>query len=62
MPLYLTVKEAAEYVGVGVNTMRDCVNSADPPPFLRVGNRKMLQRDALGKYFEKKQEVRLNES
>jgi len=56
--LYLTVEEAAEYVGIGENLMRCYVNSADPPPYLKVGNRKLLQRAALAPYFEKMQEVR----
>lgn len=58
-PLYLPIVEAAEYVGIGVNAMRDYVNSSDPPPYLKVGNRRMLQVAALPAYFERKQEVRL---
>lgn len=57
--LYLNIEEAAAYVGIGVNTMRDYVNSADPPPYLMVGNSKRLQKAALAGYFEKRQEVRL---
>ena len=56
--LYLTVEEAAGYVGIGVNLMRCYANSADPPPYMKVGNRKMLQKSALAPYFEKRQEVR----
>ena len=56
--LYLTIEEAAGYVGIGVNLMRDYVNSSDPPPFLRIGNEKRLQKAALADYFEQRQEVR----
>lgn len=58
-PLYLPINEAAAYVGIGINAMRDFVNSADPPPYLKVGNKKLLQVAALPTYFEDKQEVRL---
>lgn len=58
-PLYLPITEAAEYVGIGEKAMRDFVNSADPPPYLKVGNKRLLQVAALPAYFERKQEVRL---
>lgn len=54
--LYLTVEEAARYVGIGEKTLRKYMDD-DPIPFLRVGNRKLLQRAALAEYFEGKQEV-----
>ena len=57
--LYLRIKEAAEYVGIGENRMRDLVNSDDPPPYLVVGKEKRLQKAALAEYFERRQEVRL---
>lgn len=57
--LYLNVEEAASYVGIGVNTMRDFVNSKDPPPFMKVGKKVLLQKAALAPYFERKQEVKL---
>jgi excisionase family DNA binding protein len=56
--LYLTVDEAAEYVGIGRNAMYDYLNSANPPPFLRVGNKRLLQKAALADYFEERQEVK----
>ena len=58
MSLYLTVADAAKYVGIGVNTMRAYVNSADPPPFLRVGKKVLLEREGLAPYFKAKQEVK----
>ena len=57
--LYLSVDEAAEYVGIGRNAMYDYMNSKNPPPHLRVGNKRLLQKAALEDYFEKLQEVRL---
>lgn len=57
-PLYMDVKQAAAYVGIGEKAMRDYVNSVDPPPYLMNGNRKLLQVAALAEYFEKRQEVR----
>ena len=58
MCLYMCLEDAAAYVGIGVKELRRYVNSDDPPPYLRVGNRRMLQVAALGPYFERKQEVR----
>ena len=34
MKLYMTISDAAAYAGIGVNTLRAYVNSADPPPYL----------------------------
>ena len=56
--LYLSVTDAADYVGIGVNAMRDYVNSADPPPYLKVGKKFMLERAALPGYFHERQEVK----
>lgn len=56
--LYATVEEAAEYVGIGVNAMRDFMNSSDPPPYLRVGKKRLLQVAGLEDYFISKQEKR----
>lgn len=57
--LYLSIPEAAEFVGVGEKYMRDLVNSSCPPPYLKVGNKRLLQKSALADYFEGLQEVRL---
>ena len=56
--LYLSVDEAAEYVGVGVKFMRDLLNSRCPPPHLKVGSKRLLQKAALAGYFESLQEVK----
>lgn len=58
-PLYLTPKQAAKFVGIGLGTMLGYLESDDPPPYMMVGNRRMLQTAGLAPYFERKQEVRL---
>lgn len=57
-PLYMNVRDAAAYVGIGIKAMRDYVNSTDPPPYMVIGQKKMLQVAALAPYFEKRQEVK----
>ena len=56
--LYLTVSEAARYVGIGEAAIRECMASKTPPPYLRIGNTRYLQTAALAHYFEQRQEVR----
>ena len=58
-PLYVSAERAAKIVGIGVQKMYEFMNSDDPPPYLNVGNRRMLQVAALEPYFERKQEVKL---
>ena len=57
-PLYLSIEQAATYTGIGQNTLRDWLNSKDPMPYLAIGNRKLIQRDALSDYLTSKQEVK----
>lgn len=57
-PLYMTVKQAAQYAGIGEHTMRDFLASADPPPYLRIGRKRLIQAAALAGYLERKQEVK----
>ena len=56
--LYLTVRDAAKYVGIGENAMRDFVNSKDPPPFMRLGKKVLIEKAALAPYFRERQEVK----
>ena len=58
-PLYITASQAAEMSGIGEKQIRDWLNSNDPMPFIRIGAKRLIQRDALPKYLEKRQEVRL---
>jgi len=58
-PLYLSAEQAAEYSGIGSKTWRDWLNSKDPPPFIRIGNARKIQRDGIVPYLIGKQEVKL---
>ena len=53
--LYLSTREAAEYVGIGENVMRDFLNAREHPPYLLVGNAKRVRKDALREFFEKRE-------
>lgn len=57
-PLYLTARQAAAAAGIGVNEVRDMLNSSDPPPFLEVGVRRMIQAASWPAYLEARQTVR----
>ena len=57
-PLYLSVKEASEYAGVGIHYMYALLNSDNPPPHLRIGNIRKIQKSALAGYLESLQEVK----
>jgi hypothetical protein len=54
-PLYMSAPEAAEYVGIGINCLREFMNSSDPPPMLLIGKKRYLQVSGLEHYFERKQ-------
>ena len=56
--LYLSVNDAAKYVGISARALRDYVNSSDPPPYLMNGNKIMLEKAALAPYFKERQEVK----
>ena len=58
MPLYVSIAEAARFVGIGEKAMRDLLNSNDPPPYLLVGREKRPQLAALEKYFHERQEIK----
>ena len=62
LPLYLTVKEAAAYAGIGEGTMRGFVDGQDPPPMLVVGTRRYVQRDGLARYLEGQQNYRYQDA
>lgn len=53
--LYLTVRQAALYVGVSETTIYAYVNSVDPPPMLLVGNMRYLEREGLVRYLRERQ-------
>lgn len=51
----MSAREAAEYVGIGINAMHDILNARDHPPYLVIGNAKRVRKDALREYFEKRE-------
>ena len=57
-PMYLSIAQASEMTGIGERTLRDMLNSRDPMPYIRIGSKRLIQRDALPEYLEKKQEVK----
>ena len=57
-PMYLSVEQAAEMSGIGERTIRDWLNSSDPMPYIKLGNKRLIQRDALPEYLEQRQEVK----
>lgn len=58
-PLYITVQQAAEMSGIGEKQIRDWLNGSNPMPFIRIGTKRLIQRDALPEYLRALQEVRL---
>lgn len=54
-PVYLSVKQAAKLFNIGENTLRDCLNARDHPPYLLVGKAKKVRRDALEDWFKSKE-------
>ena len=57
-PLYMTIEQSSKFSGVGQNTLRAWLDSRDPMPYLQIGRKRLIQRDALPAYLERKQEVK----
>lgn len=49
----LTLKEAADYSGIGINKLRELTDREDCPFVLWVGNKRLLKRKKLDEYLEK---------
>jgi excisionase family DNA binding protein len=49
----LTLKEAAEYTGIGINKLRDISNGDNCPFVLWVGGKRLLKRKQLDEYLAK---------
>lgn len=58
-PLYLSIPQAAEMSGIGEKQIRDWLNGSDPMPHIKIGAKRLIQRDTFPKYLEARQEVRL---
>lgn len=50
---FLTLKEASEYTGIGVNKLRELSNERNCDFVLFVGNRRMFKRKKLTSFLEK---------
>lgn len=60
VPYYLNAEEAAQIAGIGIKEVKKYLNSADPPPCLRVGATQLrIEHAAWRAYLERKQEVRM---
>lgn len=53
----LTVNEAAEYFGIGVNKIRDMIDKPECPYVLRVGNKRLIKRQLLEKYLDSQEVI-----
>ena len=48
----LTLKEAAQYFGIGINKLRELTDAENCPYVLFVGNNRMIKRRVLDTYLE----------
>ena len=55
--LTLTIQEASEYSGIGINTIRRISNGDDCPFVLYVGNKRMIKRRVFEKYLEEQYSI-----
>ena len=57
--LYMNAKEAARYAGLSERLVFEMLGGDNPPPHLKVGNKRLIQRATWPAYLESLQEVRL---
>lgn len=55
------VKEAAKYLGIGINKMYELVHSQDFTAALRIGKRILISREALDEWIKRKAEQPIND-
>lgn len=48
----LTIPEAAEYFGIGINKLRELAGDDSCPYVLRVGNKRLIKRVPFEKFLE----------
>lgn len=54
VPLYLPVKEAAEYAGIARNIMYEWVNKpVDHIPYIKCGKRRLVRVSAIAEYAKR---------
>lgn len=51
LKMNLTIKEAAEYSNIGINTLERMLNEPNCPFVLYVGRKKLVKRKAFEKYI-----------
>lgn len=51
LKMNLTIKEAAEYSNIGINTLERMLNTPNCPFVLYVGRKKLVKRKAFEKYI-----------
>ncbi len=55
LPLYLGVKDAAAWAGIGQGAMECFVKSIDPPPHMLIGRKVYVETASLPEYLRRKQ-------
>lgn len=55
--LYLSITEAAEYSGIGINTIQNLVRKKDCPFVLMVGRKRMIQRKGFEEYLAEQNQI-----
>lgn len=49
----ITLSEAADYTGIGINKLREISGGKDCPFVLWIGNRRLIKRKKLEEYLDK---------
>ena len=53
----LSLREAAEYSGIGINRLRELASSEDCKFVLRVGNRRLFKRKLFEEFLNQSQSI-----
>ncbi len=53
----LSLREAAEYSGIGINRLRELASSEDCKFILRVGNRRLFKRKLFEEFLNQSQAI-----
>ena len=51
----LTIKECAEYTNIGENSLRDLIDKDGDSFILRIGNKKLIKRQAFETYLNSRE-------
>ena len=55
--LCLTVNEASEYSGIGINKISELLNDPSCPFVMRVGRKRMVKREAFEKFINSVEQI-----